>query len=312
MNKSSQPLGMTQRKGKETPLTNKYYTSNHHWPPPPPPPDPPPHEKPKNLWVHNSLIQNTTTSVLSYTSKNFLVNAKISEVFWSVAKDWGSDVLNERVMMTRPQWSYKVLRKHMSYGVVFFFRRQKKHQNIIEGEVHDFYKTSWFVEFEALSRMVKVRGSCNKPFKRYSRLKNLLCERPHGTNSWRHWAIQELSKCADSSHFTFFHFVLIVMHLHFGVALDILAGEKQAAKVNLGQQLSLGSSARAYYSSMTSRGCIEVWPGRVTCTAPALWSISITNITWTASRTNLGPSPFDSAPRTLQTMKFCKNRELPL
>ena len=25
---------------------------------------------------------------------------------------------------------------------------------------HDFYKTSWFVEFEALSRMVKVRGSC--------------------------------------------------------------------------------------------------------------------------------------------------------
>ena len=43
--------------------------------------------------------------------------------------------------------------------------------SLVEGEVHDFYKTSWFVEFEALSRMVKVRGSCDKPFKRYSRLK---------------------------------------------------------------------------------------------------------------------------------------------
>ena len=41
----------------------------------------------------------------------------------------------------------------------------------VKGEVHDFYKTSWFVEFEALSQMVKVRGSCNKPFKRYSQLK---------------------------------------------------------------------------------------------------------------------------------------------
>ena len=40
-----------------------------------------------------------------------------------------------------------------------------------KGEVHDFYKTSWFVEFEALSRMVKVRGSCDKPVKGYSRLK---------------------------------------------------------------------------------------------------------------------------------------------
>ena len=47
----------------------------------------------------------------------------------------------------------------------------KKH---FKGEAQDFYKTSWFVEFEALSRMVKVRGSCDKPFNRYSRLKNLL------------------------------------------------------------------------------------------------------------------------------------------
>ena len=96
--------------------------------------------------------------------------------------------------------------------------------NLIKGEVHDFYKTSWVVEFEALSRMVKVWGSCDKPFKRYSWLKNLLCERPQGTNSWRHWAVEKLSKCADSSHFTFFHFVFIAMH--FGVALATLAGEK--------------------------------------------------------------------------------------
>ena len=52
----------------------------------------------------------------------------------------------------------------------------------IKGEIPDFYKTSWFREFEALSRMVKVRGSCDKPFKRYSRLKKKLTfERPHGT-----------------------------------------------------------------------------------------------------------------------------------
>ena len=49
------------------------------------------------------------------------------------------------------------------------------------------------------------------------------------------------------------------MHFHFGVALDILAGEKQAAKLQLGQKLSFGFSARVDYSSMTSRGCVEVW-----------------------------------------------------
>ena len=40
------------------------------------------------------------------------------------------------------------------------------------------------------------------------------------------------------------------MHLHFEVALDILAGEKQASKVNLGQKLSSGASARNDCSSM--------------------------------------------------------------
>ena len=39
---------------------------------------------------------------------------------------------------------------------------------IVKGEVHDFYKTSWFIEFEALSRMGKVQGSCDMPIKRYS------------------------------------------------------------------------------------------------------------------------------------------------
>ena len=136
---------------------------------------------------------------------------------------------------------------------------------IFEGEVHDFYKTLWFVEFKALSLMVKVWGSCDKPFKRYSRLKNLLCEHPQGTNWGRYWAIEKLSKCADSCHFTFFHFVLIVMYLHFGVALDILAGEKQATKVNLGEKLSFGSSARADGGSMTSRGVRGgvVWPSHL-------------------------------------------------
>ena len=49
-------------------------------------------------------------------------------------------------------------------------------------------------------------------------------------------------------------------------------------KVNLGSKAKFRSSARAGYSSMTSRGCVEVWPGRVTRAAPALWSISIANI----------------------------------
>ena len=53
-------------------------------------------------------------------------------------------------------------------------QQYNKQSQILKGEVHDFYKTSWFVVFEALSRMVKVRGSCDKPFKMYSRLKNLL------------------------------------------------------------------------------------------------------------------------------------------
>ena len=59
-----------------------------------------------------------------------------------------------------------------------------------------------------------------------------------------------------------------------------------------------------FHSSMTSRICALRALTKV--------SFSIANTSWTAYRTNLGPSPFDSAPRTLQTMKFCKNRELPL
>ena len=42
---------------------------------------------------------------------------------------------------------------------------------LVKGEVHEFYRTSWFVEFEALSQMLKLLDSCDKPFKRYSRSK---------------------------------------------------------------------------------------------------------------------------------------------
>ena len=51
----------------------------------------------------------------------------------------------------------------------------------INGEVRDFYKTSWSIEFEALSRMVKVRGSWDKPFKRFRDRKKLTFEHPQGT-----------------------------------------------------------------------------------------------------------------------------------
>ena len=60
-----------------------------------------------------------------------------------------------------------ILRTIMRARPKFYFG-----MSYLNGEIHDFYKTSWFVEFEALSRMVKVRGSCDKPFKRNSRLKN--------------------------------------------------------------------------------------------------------------------------------------------
>ena len=46
-----------------------------------------------------------------------------------------------------------------------------RERNVFKEEVHDFYKTSWFIEFEALGRMLEIRGLCDKPFKRYSRLK---------------------------------------------------------------------------------------------------------------------------------------------
>ena len=41
----------------------------------------------------------------------------------------------------------------------------------IKGELQHFSITSWFVDIEALSRMVKVSVACDKPFLRYSRLK---------------------------------------------------------------------------------------------------------------------------------------------
>ena len=56
-------------------------------------------------------------------------------------------------------------------GQVFF--REALQQHVwgpgLKGKFMIFTKTSWIVEFEALSRMVKVRGSCDKPLKRYFR-----------------------------------------------------------------------------------------------------------------------------------------------
>ena len=56
-----------------------------------------------------------------------------------------------------------------AYGATYLDLEAFDFRNVLKGEVHDFYKTSWFKEFEALSRMMEVRGSCAKPFKRLQR-----------------------------------------------------------------------------------------------------------------------------------------------
>ena len=48
----------------------------------------------------------------------------------------------------------------------------------IEGEVHPKMITSNLVVFRALSRMVKVRGACDKPFRIYERLNNCTAPAP--------------------------------------------------------------------------------------------------------------------------------------
>ena len=44
---------------------------------------------------------------------------------------------------------------------------------LLKGEVHPKMKVSYRVVFGALSRMVKVRGACEKPFWVYARLNKL-------------------------------------------------------------------------------------------------------------------------------------------
>ena len=48
----------------------------------------------------------------------------------------------------------------------------------IKGEVHPKMITSYLVVFGALSRMVKVRGACYKPFWIYKRLNNCAAPAP--------------------------------------------------------------------------------------------------------------------------------------
>ena len=67
---------------------------------------------------------------------------------------------------------------HVVHGVQVDFDTALTLETHVEGDVYDIYKTSWFIMFEALSWMVMVRGSCDKPFKTYSRLENFLCEHP--------------------------------------------------------------------------------------------------------------------------------------
>ena len=49
---------------------------------------------------------------------------------------------------------------------------------ILKGEVHPKMITSYLLVFWALSRMVKVRGACDKPFWMYKRLNNCAAPTP--------------------------------------------------------------------------------------------------------------------------------------
>ena len=49
---------------------------------------------------------------------------------------------------------------------------------MLKGEVHSKMVTSYLVVFGALSRMVKVRGACDRPFWIYKRLNNYAVPAP--------------------------------------------------------------------------------------------------------------------------------------
>ena len=86
----------------------------------------------------------------------------------------------------------------------------------LKGEVHPKMKVSYMVVFGALSRMVKVRGACYKPFWVYKRLNKLRrpapeiddvlvveepAVTPHGDASSSHWrAARALAPVCVSHH----------------------------------------------------------------------------------------------------------------
>ena len=70
--------------------------------------------------------------------------------------------------------TYALLTKHLGNNTFITLTARLA---TLKGEVHDFYKPSWFVEFEAPSWMVKVRGSCDKPFKRFITRRHVPCNK---------------------------------------------------------------------------------------------------------------------------------------
>ena len=130
----------------------------------------------------------------------------------------------------------------------------KKYYSLFKGEVHPKIITSYLVVFMALSRMVKVRSACDKPFWIYKRLDNCAAPAPASDD------------------------VLVVA--------------------------SLACPAHENTSSSTTKTSSLASVGRHNC--------SIAYISKTAYRMHLGPSPFDSAPQTLQYMKLSFLGELPL
>ena len=116
--------------------------------------------------------------------------------------------------------------------------------------------TSYLVVFGALSRMVKVRGACEKPFWIYKRLNNCAAPAPDSDD------------------------ILVVASL-------ACPAHKNTSSSTTKTSSPAGAGAaqlfnRLYYKSKT------------------------------AYRMHLGPSPFDSAPRTLRDTKSSFLGELPL
>ena len=72
------------------------------------------------------------------------------------------------------QWSFRLLRKIWMLHAV----PGMEHHHV-KGEAHPKMITSYLVVFGALSRMVKARGACVKPFWIYKRLNNCAAPAPN-------------------------------------------------------------------------------------------------------------------------------------